>query len=299
MSSHNMNDIELIKDVLKMRRSEVLTYAKIAKVVNSSYGTAHTGQSVKGIWRRHKDKRYLLAQPQVPLSKYKRKVPWQLDDVRLLIIPDLHIPFVTDGFFDFLERTYYEEELTEVLCIGDVVDEYALSQFEKDPDALSAGNELLMTKDYLKVLAQIFPKMRITIGNHDRRYRRLARKAGLPEAVLKGFLEVFDTPDTWEWHYSFILNGKTLIEHGTRSGYNATRTRAEKTAMNVIQGHTHCYAGVQYINDGITKRWGLNVGSAVDENSYAVHYALDNDYHGTKGCGILKGNEPHFKPFNG
>lgn len=170
--------------------------------------------------------------------------------------------------------------------------------FDKNPQGLSAGSELEQTRDALKLLADYFPEMWITIGNHDDRHLRLATKAGLPLAYIKDFLEIFDLPDTWYWHYSYIINNSVLVEHGTDSGLKATYDRAWSIGMNVVQGHTHNYAGVIYMNDGINPmRWAMNVGCGVDYNAYAFQYAVNRKFQPTLGVGVYVKGVPTFIPY--
>lgn len=294
------NDSKLIEDVVKMKGESNRTWSQIAEVINRVYNTAHTGDSVRAVWRRRiLNGRKIDEVPSLPQvkSRYGTFVPLQLNPVNVLIVPDLHIPFVAPGYFNFLQNVRDKYNLSTVICIGDIVDQYALSTFEKSPASLSADNELLISKKMLQQLVKLFPEMHVCIGNHDNRHLRAAKKAGLPEAYIRDFLEIFDLPDNYNWHWSFIINNDIVVEHGTASGVLATYQRAWALSKNVIQGHTHAYGGVIYMNDGLTSRWAMNVGCGVDSTQYAFHYALDRQFQSTLGCGILLDGVPHFIPF--
>ena len=274
-----------------------MPWDKVATVINYSFGTDLTGNACRKRYKRANGGSASVM-PSLEKSRYRWNVPLNMEP-NLLIIPDLHAPFIAGGFIDFLLRVKKRFNLKNVISIGDIVDQCAISFYDGDPDGLSAGSELELTKDALQELGDHFPEMKITIGNHDNRHLRLAKKAGLPEAYIKDFLEIFDVPDTWEWHHSFILNEDTLLEHGTYSGKNATYDRALTTSMNVIQGHTHNYAGVTYINDGIKTRWGMNVGCGIDYEAYAFHYATARKSQPTLTCGVLLDGVPLVIPFEG
>lgn len=297
----NVNHPEVIKYVLNryhLREAGVIscTNGDIAKEVNATFGvTHHTEDSVRGIFRRHSSK--IEETVSVSRPRYGSFVPLELDEPNVLIIPDLHIPFMEKGFLAFLKEAQEFYESDTVICIGDVVDQCALSFFDKNPNGMSAGNELEKTRQGLKQLVSLFPNVYVTIGNHDNRHLRSAMKAGIPPQYMKDFLEVFDVPDTWKWNHSYILNGETLVEHGSEGGLMATYGRAWGTGLNVIQGHTHAYGGVLYMNDGLKSRWAMNVGCGIDINAYAFDYAATKRNKPTLGCGILTGNVPLFLPY--
>lgn len=291
-------DYVLEKCVLRQQGMDY-SNERIALELNTLFDTAHTKESVRHIWRRHRDS---LEQHLEQSKKYVKRpahrtfVPLEANSV--LFIPDLHIPFVAPGFIEFLVRVKNKFQPDIVVSVGDIVDQCALSFFAKDPDGDSAGSELEKTRLFLQELVEEFPSLYITIGNHDNRHLRQAMKAGIPKEYIKDFLEIFNLPETWVWHNSFILNGDTLIEHGTASGLLATYNRAWGTSKNVVQGHTHSYAGILYMNDGLNQRWALNVGCGIDSERYAFNYAIDKERQPTLGCAIVSNGVPAFIPFN-
>lgn len=301
------NPDELIEQVLKLRRaadcgmreSEGLTDSRIASIINVTFGTEHTKDSVRAIWRRHSEVRKTPSFSMSAVTEWKEHVPLNVKGT-YMVIGDLHAPFITPGYFEFLYRTYTRYNVKHVFCIGDLVDQYALSFFDKLPEADSAVSELQKARLAIKELADMFPVMKIVAGNHDNRYLRVAVKAGIPQIYMKTLEEVLEFPEGWEMNLSYIINGNTLMEHGTSAGANATRDRAWGTSMNVIQGHTHSYGGVIFMNCGIKTRWGLNVGCGLDSTSYAAKYAVGFKNKPTLGSGVVLDAEvPLFVPFAG
>lgn len=289
----------IVQDVIRMKSVDnPLSYTEMATVINKTYGTNHTGSSIRGIWRRNVRQPRQFIEPTKP-SRYKRFVPVSLNGKNALFIGDTHFPFVKTGYLEFLDYVRKHYNLTEIFHAGDVNDEYAQSLFEKDPDSISAKNELLAAKDCIEYTVSLFPWMKIVIGNHDNRHLRMAKKAGLPEAYIRDFLEIFNLPDTWVWHQSYLIDNEIVLEHGTASGGNATTDRAWALSKNVIQGHTHNYGGVSYMNNGLKTVWALNVGCGIDADQYAFHYATERKFQPTLGCGILVDGIPQFIPFNG
>ena len=66
------------------------------------------------------------------------------------VIGDPHIPFVHPKYLAFCQETFELQGVTTVVCIGDVVDNHALSFFTPNPDAHSPKDELELTRERLK-----------------------------------------------------------------------------------------------------------------------------------------------------
>ena len=72
---------------------------------------------------------------------------------------DLHIPYHHPESFDFLKaikKKYKDIDL--VVNIGDELDQHALSFHDTDPDLPSAGDELQISRNYIKELEKMFQK---------------------------------------------------------------------------------------------------------------------------------------------
>lgn len=293
------NPQNLIDDVLKLRRSGMFNYDQIARTVNITHNASHSPESVRAIYRRHSNKQAGTPSYDTKrVSGWKYNVPLELEG-NILGIGDTHFPFIEPGYLPFLLRTRDKYKCEHVIHAGDVVDECALSFFDKDPNGLSAHSELYKAKEAVELYAKEFPEMYVTVGNHDVRYLKLAMKSGLPAAYLKTLEEVLNVPEGWIFNYSYILNGETLLEHGAAGGPEATIKRAWDVGMNTFMGHTHNYGGVQYRNNGYKTIWGLNPGCGIDKTSYAAAYANMRKYQVTLGCAVIVDNIPHFEPYYG
>ena len=80
---------------------------------------------------------------------------------KVMVIGDLHVPYHHKDAFAFLEalKKHYKG-FDLVVNIGDEIDQHGLSFHDSDPDLPSAGDELKLTKAYIKDLEKIFPKMK-------------------------------------------------------------------------------------------------------------------------------------------
>ena len=60
----------------------------------------------------------------------------------VLVIGDLHEPFCLDGYLDFCIEQYYTYNCTEVVFIGDVIDNHYSSYHEASADGMGGLDEL-------------------------------------------------------------------------------------------------------------------------------------------------------------
>jgi len=123
---------------------------------------------------------------------------------RALVISDLHFPYVHPDAINFLVAIQEEYELDKVICVGDVLDFHATSYHEIEDGSYSSTDELRISKDLAQELESVFPKMLISLGNHDMLARRKAKTAGIPEDCLKDFNGLLGVGKGWKWkdhHY--------------------------------------------------------------------------------------------------
>lgn len=279
-----------------------INFKTVTRTINKMYSTDYKEPSVRRMFYEWEAEQESYA-PTIVGKTYNEDVPVTLGTVDFMVIPDVHLPFVSAGFIEFCARVRDKYRLNSVFCIGDLLDYNAISFWESNPDGFSASTEYYKSIPQLIKMASLFPEMRITLGNHDIRPQRVARKAGLPSFMIRHPNEIIEglsgaDVTGWDWQVSYLVNGNTLVEHGEHAGLKATYDKALLTSLNVIQGHTHSYGGVMYINDGYTKRYALNVGCGIDAKAYAFYYAKNHKMKPTLGCGIVKDGVPQFIPMN-
>ena len=118
----------------------------------------------------------------------------------VLVISDLHIPYHHPQSFDFLKaikKKYKDIDL--VVNIGDELDQHGLSFHDTDPDLSSPGDELTISKKYIKELEKMYPEMILLHSNHSSLIYRRALKHGMPKAYLKSYNDFLDVGPGWEW----------------------------------------------------------------------------------------------------
>lgn len=215
-----------------------------------------------------------------------------------LIIGDRHAPFVHRHYLDFCVETAKRFRCTEVVDIGDGVDQHAISYHEKDPNGMAAGRELKKARKALAPWFKAFPKAKSCVGNHDALIYRKAYTAGLPKEFLRSFAEIYDAPAGWEFDFEFNFGNWRAI-HGTGTGgINAAFKAAVSARQSTASGHVHTQAGVHFHASNKDLLWGLNVGCGIDRKAYAFAYGKDFKDKPILGCGVVLegGTLPLFVP---
>jgi len=205
----------------------------------------------------------------------------------VLIIGDLHLPFSLDGYLEHCKDTYKKYNCTEVVFIGDIIDNHASSYHETDPDGYNAGEELKIAIQQVKEWYQAFPKATVIIGNHDRIIMRKAYSSGLSKMWIKGYSEVLGTPG-WNFTESIEIDNVLYI-HGEGG---TARSRARRDLQSIVQGHLHSQAYVEWIVGARFKIFGMQVGCGVNNKSYAMAYGKEGPKPAIA-CGVvLQGETP-------
>ena len=185
---------------------------------------------------------------------------------RVLIIGDLHLPFIKQGYLEFCIDMQTKYNPTEVLFTGDILDNHASSYHELDPDGYSAGDELLLAESIVKLWEASFPGAKICIGNHDSIPGRKAMTGGISKKWLKTPAEVLGVD--WEFNEEFTIDGVTYT-HGTGS---KARTRARNEMVSICQGHYHSESYIEWYVGPDRKIFAMQVGCGIDRRSYSMAY---------------------------
>lgn len=187
----------------------------------------------------------------------------------VLAIGDLHEPFCLDEYLDFNIELANKYNITDVVFMGDVIDNHYSSYHETDPDGMGAGNELELAQERIERWHKAFPKATVIIGNHDRMIMRKAFTGGIPRAWIRDYKEVLNTPK-WEFVEHKTIDD-VLYVHGDGGGKAIARAR--KNMQTTVCGHWHTEAYTQYVVGARFKVFGMQVGCGIDKDSYAMAYA--------------------------
>jgi hypothetical protein len=192
-----------------------------------------------------------------------------------------------------------------ILCVGDELDMYFGSHYPRDPDArMSAMDEIDASIRILKEWYAKFPNMHLCTSNHGMRWIKKALAAEIPSQLLKGYREIIDAPDTWQWKDEWIFKAKNktfrMIHGSEYSGQMGARNAALDSKLSTLIGHIHSFGGVSHVrtNGYGEQLWAMNTGCLIDVKQFAFQYSRANRNQPTLGCGVVLdgGKTPLFVP---
>jgi predicted phosphodiesterase len=208
----------------------------------------------------------------------------------VLVISDLHAPFNHRNALRFLSDVKKEYKCDTIVSIGDLVDEYNLSRYSRDPDAMTTRQEFSKTKAVIAEFVSEFPKMICVTGNHDIRILKKLKEANIPPQMLfSTFNQLWDMPKEWKWVDRVKLHG-VYYTHGFKTGPYAHMNTAKEMMTSVVMGHTHSTGAVQYMSSFDGNIFGMNVGCLIDDKQYAFNYASEMTRRPVIGCGVVLNN---------
>ena len=101
------------------------------------------------------NKQYRLTPEEAELIKRNR----DKHERRVLVIPDLHAPFIEPGFFQHCKNIYKKYNCNAVHFTGDMLDNSFSSFHEISPDGKSAGDELALAIEQIKPFWEEWPML--------------------------------------------------------------------------------------------------------------------------------------------
>lgn len=218
--------------------------------------------------------------------------------MKVLALSDLQVPFAHPDALAFCKAVAKKEKPDMIVQMGDLIDVHSTSDYDPDPDGMSAGDELQKSREELKKWAKAFPKVTVLLGNHDMRYHKAAFKARIPKDVLKSFGDMLETPKTWTYEEELIIDG-VLYVHGDQStgvSPNASIELAKSAMQSVVHGHYHINAGIQYYANKRHLIFAFNTGCLIDRKAYAFNYGKKMIKKPILGIGVIDGGIPKFIP---
>ena len=205
--------------------------------------------------------------PRMNRTEYEAYLEYKRERNNVLVIGDLHAPFIREGYLEFCKKMYIKHQCTEVVLIGDILDLHYSSYHETNPDGYGAGEELERAKIQIAEFYKAFPVAKVCLGNHDLIPNRKAFSGGLSKYWIKDISDVLETPN-WDYAEEFVIND-VLYTHGT--GRKA-KQRCQQEFISVVQGHYHSESYVETFVSEREMLFAMQVGCGVNRKSYAMAY---------------------------
>ena len=214
----------------------------------------------------------------------------------ILCFADPHYPYQHQDLIPFLQALINQFNPNRIICLGDLIDAHALSSYQKEAKSCRARQEWLDTKKELKPLIKLIPELEITLGNHTMRHLKRAQEIDIPEEYFKSLNDIFELPNTWIFTDEiWIENTKFFHGEGFNGRYSAHHM-LNTLSCNIVHGHLHSNAGINYRDNGIDVRWVLSCGCLVDTKSFAFTYGKNCKDKPLLGAALIINGVPMFFP---
>lgn len=205
------------------------------------------------------------------------------DNYKLLLLYDIHIPFHDADSLRLAIRHGKDNGVDEVFIMGDGIDFYGFSKFEKRKHHRDPVQEVATAEIFLQNLRRYMPTEKITWkeGNHEIRYERYIMSNSPELQGLRGhnFESVMNLKEYGVDHIkdkTIIKAGKLNIIHGHEiagGGENVARNKMKRAMANIIFGHSHL-------------------------SQSTIVRSIDGSHFGSWGVGALCHRSPDYNPFN-
>lgn len=219
---------------------------------------------------------------------------WNPDNV--LVISDLHCPYVLDWYLKFCREQQEKFDCWTVVYIWDIVDFHSISYHEKIPEELNPQWEMARAREILKDWYHTFPTATVTWWNHDSLVWRQARTAWLLREFIQDPNTIFQAPSTYKFVDEIVIDW-VLYTHWSSS--NAFK-KCILEWMNMVSWHAHTQCWVMYHQNRHWQTWWMQVWVWIDYKQQAFEYAKSNSKMPITACWVVlnKGQLPIVLPFN-
>ena len=207
-----------------------------------------------------------------------------------------HLPYEHKDSIPFLQRVGKAYKCTEVVCLGDIVDNHSISYHEHDPNLWSPADEMAKVDKKLQAWFKAFPKLTLCRGNHDMLVDRKGKTHGLPKRAFKQFREIWNLPKGWKDVWSTEIDG-VKYEHGTGySGKYGHVQAAYDNRQSTVIGHLHATCGIEYIGNNKNQIFGMAAGCLIDRKSMAYAYGRNFKRKPIIACCVITDNGRNARP---
>jgi len=208
----------------------------------------------------------------------------------ILVISDLHSPFMHQDTVPFLKAVKNRFKPDLVINIGDEIDGHSWSYHEKDQSLPNPDLEISLAIKKLKPIYKLFPNCHVIDSNHGSLAIRKSKTNSIPNAFIRPNKEVIKAPQGWTWHkqlYIKMSNGNMVkFVHGI--GSNAWKS-AKDLGISLVQGHYHTklFSHIEFVQSLNKTIFALQVGCLIDDYSMAFAYNKTIAKRPSIGCGVI------------
>lgn len=222
---------------------------------------------------------------------------------KILIIGDLHFPFVNQDALDAAHQFSKEAQPDYIVQLGDLYDMYSHAKFPRSHNLFTPKEEEYKARAMAEKMWKRFkldcPEAKLIqcVGNHDVRpiKRTMEAVPSIEHWLEKYFQEIMSFPgvhSVLDSREEFRIEDIIFI-HGYASGIGRHRDHFNN---NVCVGHTHV-GGVSFRQQQQKVIWELNVGYLADQFAKGLSYTPTRSVKWTLGIGFIDNFGPRFVPY--
>lgn len=183
------------------------------------------------------------------------------------VVPDPHCPFHCEAKTQHLLDDIKATKPTHIVLLGDVIDAYSASSFDKNPSRRALiGEECRVGHDWLAAIRKAAGWAATIVmceGNHEDRIRRLlwSKAPGLADLhalTIPALLKLDELNISYKGRAGFKLWDRRF-KHGdlvtSKAGYTARR-EMEQHRCSGFSAHTHRLGAATFTDkEGVTTSW--------------------------------------------
>ena len=207
------------------------------------------------------------------MTYYDEWEPYRIKGERVLVLADIHAPYYHKAAIKAAINYGKREEADTILFLGDLIDYWAISRWEKDPRQRNIQGEIDSVRELLDVTRTIFPNATIIIktGNHDERMEsflnvKAPELLGFEALTLASQFQIDAFGAEIVQDKPLIKIGKLNLIHGHEfqrgafgGGVNPARWLYLKGKENAMCGHFHRTSehAEKSLTDDVTVCWSV------------------------------------------
>ena len=203
----------------------------------------------------------------------------------VLIISDLHCPYMHPDSLQFLKAVKKKYKPDRVIWIWDELDSHWISFHDSDPDLDAAGKELELARKQLWELEKLFPKMDLVESNHWSLLYRRWKVHWIPRHMLLEYRDVIfwvkrmdgsiktTRWQWWNWHDNLTLELPNWEEcYFVHQAEANIGKHAWHFWMSMVAWHRHSKYWIEYVSSPYNLRFWMVVWCLIDHKSMAFDY---------------------------
>lgn len=199
---------------------------------------------------------------------------------KCLVLADIHIPFHDEIALQSIYGFIKQNQINTVILLGDLIDNYQLSRFSKNPAERDFRTQMIMVKQFLSNLRTLLPDATIIYkqGNHEVRLKKYIwdsasklsnllddlyyQKLGLKQLNIQYLIKPFKIGKLWFLHGHQTVAKTVNPEMVTNMIYRFVND-------NFMVGHFHRVQQNQFKRINGQVFFGASVGYLAKDLQYA------------------------------